>query len=529
MRYAGLSLLTGLLVAQTYTHPTTGQQGTYSGACQVHTCSGNYYDNGGPGANYSNNINQIYWTFCPNNPNQCLRVTFSSFSIESGCFWWRCAEYHRGLPLPGEPCCYDWLAVRNGPAQGSPALFWGCGTTNPGTFTSSDPSGCLTFVFCSDGSTTRPGWAATFSCVNCTRPAPGNSDCQEATPVCSNGGISDVSYGPGTSAQCGGCITNENYTNFYIFRPMGASGDIRLSICPSNGTDDYDFAIWGPFSTNVLNVLCAGLGAPVRCSYAMYPQCVPPRCNSPCGAPGACTGMATGNSDVSEDVCGNGWVAPLNVTAGLYYILMVNGWTAGAQGYNLTWNLPPGMTLDCTPLSQPITRLSAQAIAGRGILLSWDVDPDRMLQGQRLVGFGVERTVDEGQTWITLATLPAFMNSYIDPQPVLGVNGYRLRYQYEDGSHEVYVKPAWIEWHSSYGTPFRAWWRTDQDALHIEIFDNGLGGAVEVYTVDGRLLKTIAIEPNPFLTAVGIPELPAGTYLVRYGDITQAVVVPRAN
>lgn len=514
MRYAVL-LLWGLSWAQIYLHPTTGQQGTYSGGCQVHTCSGTYYDNGGAGGNYANNINWIYWTFCPNNSTQCLRMQFTSFDVESGCFWpGRCSN---------NPCCYDILRVQNGPAQNGPILWQGCGTTNPGTFTSSDPSGCLTLRFCSDGSTTRPGWAATISCVNCTRQPAGNSDCQQSTPVCSNGAISDASYGPGASAQCGGCITNENYTNFYIFRPTGASGNIGLSICPSNNADDYDFAIWGGFTTNDLNTLCAGLGAPVRCSYAAYPG------SGGCGATTACTGMATGNNDVSEDVCGNGWVAPLNVTAGQYYILMINGWTAGSQGYNLTWTLPPGMSLDCNPLSQPITRLSAQAIAGRGILLSWDVDPDRIPQGQRLVGFGVERTVDEGQTWTTLATLPASMSSYIDPQPVLGVNGYRLRYQYEDGSHEVYVKPAWVEWHSSYGTPFRAWWRADQDALHIEIFDNGLGGAVEVYTVDGRLLKTIAIEPNPFLTAVGIPELPAGTYLVRYGSITQAVVVPRAN
>jgi hypothetical protein len=513
MRYAVL-LLWGLSWAQIYLHPTTGQQQTYSGGCQVHTCSGTYYDNGGPGGNYSNSINWVYWTFCPNNSTQCLRMQFTSFDVESGCFVGGCS---------GNPCCYDILRVQNGPAQNGPIIWQGCGTTGPGTITSSDPSGCLTLRFCSDGSVTRPGWAATISCVNCTRQPAGNSDCQQSTPICSNGGISDASYGPGASAQCGGCITNENYTNFYIFRPTGASGNIGLSICPSNNIDDYDFAIWGPFNTNDLNVLCAGLGAPVRCSYAAYPR------NGACGSNTACTGMASGYNDVSEDVCGDGWVSRLNVTAGQYYILMINGWTAGAQGYNLTWNLPPGMSLDCNPLSQPITRLSAQAIAGRGILLSWDVDPDRIPQGQRLVGFGVERTVDEGQTWTTLATLPASMSSYIDPQPVLGVNGYRLRYQYEDGSHEVYVKPAWVEWHSSYGTPFRAWWRTDQEALHIQIFDNGLSGAVEVYTVDGRLLKTIAVEPNPFLTAVGIPELPAGTYLVRYGGITQAVVVPRAN
>ncbi len=400
--------------------------------------------------------------------------------MESGCGLFACSS---------SPCCYDILRVQNGPAQNSPNIWQGCGTSGPGTVTSTDASGCLTLRFCSDGSVTRPGWAATISCVPCTRQPAGNSDCQQSTAVCSNGAITDVSYGPGATPQCGGCITNENYTNFYIFRPTGASGNITLSICPSIATDDYDFAIWGPFSTNNLNVLCGGLGAPVRCSYAMYPA------SGSCGASTACTGMATGNSDNSEDVCGNGWVAPYFVNAGSYYILMINGWTAGAQGYTLTWGLPAGMNLDCSVLSQPITRLSGRAMAGRGIFLSWDVDPARLPQGARLVGYAMERTVDNGHTWVPIAQLPAEVANYVDPTPVVGTNGYRLRYQYEDGSHEVYVKPAWVEWHSSYGTPFRAWYKADQEALHVEIFDNGLAGAVELYTVDGRLLKRIPVEP----------------------------------
>jgi hypothetical protein len=179
------------------------------------------------------------------------------------------------VDAPPNPCCYDILRVQNGPAQNGPILWQGCGTTGPGTITSSDPSGCLTLRFCSDGSVTRPGWAATISCVNCIRQPAGNSDCQQSTPICSNGGISDASYGPGTSAQCGGCITNENYTNFYIFRPTGASGNIGLSICPSNGTDDYDFAIWGGFTTNDLNVRCV-LGWELPCDVAML--CIPAWC-----------------------------------------------------------------------------------------------------------------------------------------------------------------------------------------------------------------------------------------------------------
>ncbi|MEN2993631.1 MAG: CUB domain-containing protein [Bacteroidia bacterium] len=265
MRYLAVLVLSGLglLLAQAYNHPTTGVGGTYSGGCQVHTCSGNYYDNGGPGANYANNVNWIYWTFCPNADGQCLRVTFTSFDVESGCFWGGCS---------GTPCCYDLLRVQNGPAQNGPILWQGCGNAIPPQQTSTDPSGCLTFRFCSDGSITRPGWSATLSCVPCTRQPAGNSDCQGSTAVCSNGPITDVSYGPGNAPQCGGCVTNENYTNFYLFQPQGASGNVGLQICPNNGSDDYDFAIWGPFNTNNLNTLCGSLGTPIRCSYAVYPQ-----------------------------------------------------------------------------------------------------------------------------------------------------------------------------------------------------------------------------------------------------------------
>lgn len=495
--------------AQNYYHPTTGQQGTYSGGCQIHTCSGNYYDNGGPGGNYSNNINWIYQTFCPNNSTQCLRVSFNSFNVESGCFLSGCAI---------SPCCYDILRIQNGPAQNGPILWEGCGTNSPGTITSTDASGCLTFRFCSDGSVTRSGWAATFTCVNCTRQPAGNSDCQQSVPVCSNNSITDNSYGPGASPQCGGCVTNENYTNFYIFQPQGASGNIGLSICPTNGNDDYDFAIWGGFTTNNLNTLCGSLGSPVRCSYAMYPNM------GPCGASSACTGMAVGNSDVSEDVCGNGWVAPLSVTAGQYYILMINGWTAGTQGYTLSWNLPPGMTFNCAPLSQPVVSFRAELQRGEGVLLRWQWDPNRLGEAERLMGWALDRSVDGGQTWQTLAQLPTEITTYLDRQPFLGENIYRLRYGFEDGRTESYITSQRVEWSPAEGRAFSAWYDAAQEAIHVQFHDYGHGGDIELYTIDGRLLRKFAVEPSPFLSAMGFPTEVPGTYVVRYGG--QAIAVP---
>src|SRR5688572_16264803 len=73
----------GLLTAQTYFHPTQGLQSTYVGACTANLCSGVYVDDGGTGGNYSNNVNNVYRTFCPNAPGQCIRLTFTQFSLEA--------------------------------------------------------------------------------------------------------------------------------------------------------------------------------------------------------------------------------------------------------------------------------------------------------------------------------------------------------------------------------------------------------------------------------------------------------------
>jgi len=75
-------ILTLQLNSQTFLHPTSGIANTYVGACMVNACSGTYYDNGGSGGNYSNNINSIYRVFCPTSPSNCVRLTFTSFDVE---------------------------------------------------------------------------------------------------------------------------------------------------------------------------------------------------------------------------------------------------------------------------------------------------------------------------------------------------------------------------------------------------------------------------------------------------------------
>ncbi|ESU24301.1 hypothetical protein FEDK69T_07430 [Flavobacterium enshiense DK69] len=103
-------------------------------------------DTGGAAGNYRDNQNFVR-TIVPNVPNNKIKLTFSSFSLERD---------------------YDYLYVYNGSSTSSPAFAANgyTGTTVvPGPFESTAPDGALTLKFYSDGGTTDRGWVATTSCL----------------------------------------------------------------------------------------------------------------------------------------------------------------------------------------------------------------------------------------------------------------------------------------------------------------------------------------------------------------------------
>ncbi|MFH2094562.1 MAG: GEVED domain-containing protein [Bacteroidota bacterium] len=349
-----------------YIHPTTGLQSTYLGECMENIDCGtthSYYDNGGPSANYSTAINNIYRTFCPDAIGKCVRASMVSMDIENA-----------------PASCYDYLVVGNGPTQNVTTLWRGCrtlaspltqlGAWNGGTWTSTDASGCLTFRFYSDAITTRPGWNITLSCVDC---AEANyqvtSECEGSIGCCGNTSFSGASTGPGLSSTCNGCVVSENYTTWYYFE-ITTDGTLGLNLVPNNlGTavpcvdpDDYDFALFRADD-------CSNLGSPIRCSYAWNERCY--------NNTGPYTGMASTNpwtggavTDQSEIVNGDGFVTPLAVTAGQTYFLMVNGWSPSDLGYNLTFQLSGGAAFeDCSTLPPllPVELVSMNAECNDGI------------------------------------------------------------------------------------------------------------------------------------------------------------------
>ncbi len=120
-------------------------------------CGGDVFtDSGGSGANYSNG-EDIIWTICPDTPGDAVTVFFNTFNTE--------ANWDGLYVFDGPDITAPQIASGNGAGNvpgGVPGSFWG--TTIPGPFVSSHPSGCLTFRFRSDGSVNRPGWTANVVC-----------------------------------------------------------------------------------------------------------------------------------------------------------------------------------------------------------------------------------------------------------------------------------------------------------------------------------------------------------------------------
>src|SRR5678809_876350 len=93
-----------------------------------------------------------------------------------------------------------------------------CMSKGFGPWVSNDQSGCITFIFTTNGSQNDSGWCATFDCVPCAGGPNGtdNNDCGQVTSLCTNTSFSDASTGPGVSGDVtDNCLITETYSNWY--------------------------------------------------------------------------------------------------------------------------------------------------------------------------------------------------------------------------------------------------------------------------------------------------------------------------
>jgi N-acetyl-anhydromuramyl-L-alanine amidase AmpD len=100
--------------------------------------AGNFYDTGGPSANYSDDERKFWLITKPNITN--ITLNFTSFNLEPG---------------------YDNMFIYDGGSVNSSLIGQYSGTVNPGPVTSNNDS--LLIEFRSDCATTASGWAATYT------------------------------------------------------------------------------------------------------------------------------------------------------------------------------------------------------------------------------------------------------------------------------------------------------------------------------------------------------------------------------
>ena len=247
----------------------------------INTCSGNFYDSGGVGGTY-NNFQNLTYTICPSTPGAKVAVNFTMFNIENN---------------------WDFLTIYNGPNIGSPSLGTYTGTTSPGNVqaTPGNVSGCLTFVFTSDGSVVSAGWAAIISCVSPCQTITANLVSTNPAPtaggiirICQGQTVNFVGSGNFSSSGSGatyqwsfgnGATANGTNVNYTFNQPGGYL--VNLTITDPNGCTSTNLvnqvvqvSTTPTITTSVNpNPICVGQSANLNATVTPTPfvlNCTPP-------------------------------------------------------------------------------------------------------------------------------------------------------------------------------------------------------------------------------------------------------------
>lgn len=337
--------------------------------------------------------------------------------------------------------------------------------------------------------------------VDCGPPPAQPQDCLGGATVCNSQAITNNSSSTGQVMDLNstnqGCLSSgERQGTWYYFSPQTA-GTIAFSITPANGTDDYDFAVWGPFPS----AQCP-TGPPLRCSY---------------DAPGPyTTGLNSTATQASEGAGGTGWVMDIDALAGEVYVLYIDNFSTTGQAFTLNWQLSGGSSLDCTTL--PVELLSLEAIAHDPVIdVKWATATERNSHH-----FNVQRSVDNLHFY-TIGTVAAAGSSqfrtdylFVDQHPARGVNYYRLEQVDLDGavmmSHTVAATLS-----SGDGRPV-IFPNPATDQLHV-VFNPPTDGAYSFNVLDalGRLIlsSTSQVQHGQAAISLQVDQLARGWYNVQ--------------
>lgn len=153
-------------------------------------------------------------------------------------------------------------------------------------------------------------------------------DCINAIPVCQStyvqnvsyyqeGNIQELSYPTNSSCLMGG----EENSVWYIFT-VASGGTLLMQITPVSPGDDYDWAIYDLTNSDCDGIL-NGTAPEVRCNYSAIP---------------GSTGMSFPYVLTSVPAAGPNQCAPMNVSAGETYVLLINNHANTMLGYTLNFS-----------------------------------------------------------------------------------------------------------------------------------------------------------------------------------------------
>ena len=194
----------------------------------------------------------------------------------------------------------------------------------------------------------------------------GGTNCGVAEQLCTSSSLPGNSSGFGNQELNGtnqGCLGSEHQSSWYYIN-VQTGGSLSFRINPS-ASSDYDFALWGPFTSATAAANCPPITTPVRCSFA---------------AGGGNTGIRAGEPDNSEGSGGDRWVNALNVGTNQVYILLIDNFSASGVGYTFDFNWGGNTTtavIGCTPVVLPVEMSSfSGSYSSNTNVLNWSTETE---------------------------------------------------------------------------------------------------------------------------------------------------------
>lgn len=194
----------------------------------------------------------------------------------------------------------------------------------------------------------------------------GGTDCGTAQQLCTNSSLSGNGSGFGTQELNGsnsGCLGSEHQSSWYYINVL-TGGNMQFRINPS-ANSDYDFALWGPFTSSNAAANCPPKNDPIRCSFAQG---------------NGQTGIRSGESNNSEGQNGDGWVDDITVSANQVYILLIDNYSNTAVGYTFNFNWGTNLTtavIGCVPVVLPVEMSSfSGSYSSNTNVLNWTTETE---------------------------------------------------------------------------------------------------------------------------------------------------------